>query len=119
MTTAEGRAAAIRAAEREREPAQRAAQVWTEREGAAVLRDVFGNPFRPLQAAPAWLAWNDRCVGRMARTIYEERRFGDLPILADALEEAECYDEDVLAHCRSGNVHCRGCWVVDAFLGRD
>ena len=54
----------------------------------------------------------------MARSIYEGRRFGDLPVLADALEEAGCHDEDILEHCRTGGEHVRGCWVVESLLGR-
>src|SRR5262249_22135190 len=38
--------------------------------------------------APAWLRWNDGCVLHLARTIAAERAFDQLPILADALEEA-------------------------------
>jgi hypothetical protein len=54
----------------------------------------------------------------MARAAYVERHFGDLPILADALEEAGCADAAILAHCRSGGAHVRGCWVVDLLTGR-
>jgi hypothetical protein len=43
------------------------------------------------------------------QAIYEERRFADLPILADALEEAGCDHADVLARCRSGGEHVIGC----------
>jgi hypothetical protein len=120
MTTTEGRAAAASAVVREREPAWRATHVWTEREGATLLRDVFGNPFRPVRAAPAWREWNGGCVAGMARDIYDGRHFGDLPILADALEEAGCADEQLLGHFRSGKevVHVPGCWGLDALLGR-
>jgi hypothetical protein len=54
----------------------------------------------------------------MARRIYDERAFHDLPILADALEEAGCTDAEILAHCRSSGEHVRGCWVVDLVLGK-
>ncbi len=82
-----------------------------------LLREVFGNPFRPLVLDPAWLAWNEGTVARTARVLYKERRFRDLPILADALEEAGCTDTDILDHCRAPREHVRGCWVVDALLG--
>jgi hypothetical protein len=85
---------------------------------AALLRCVFDNPFRPVTVAPAWLSWNGATVPKLAQAIYDERRFGDLPILADALEEASCDNSDVLAHCRSGGEHVRGCWVVDLLLGK-
>jgi hypothetical protein len=84
-----------------------------------LLRDVFRNPFQPMPSVnPAWLRWNDGNILRLAQAIYDERRFGDLPILADALEEASCTDQDFLAHCRSGGEHVRGCWVVDLLLGK-
>jgi hypothetical protein len=83
-----------------------------------LLRDVFGNPFRPSPLDPSWLAWNGGTVPRMAQAIYDDRRFSDLPILADALEEAGCSNPDILAHCRSEGPHVRGCWVVDLILGK-
>jgi hypothetical protein len=86
---------------------------------AALVRDVFGNPFRPVPVAPSWLAWHGGCAVTVARTIYQEGRFGDLPILADALEEAGCRDEALLAHCRDRRGHARGCWVIDALLGKE
>jgi peptidyl-prolyl cis-trans isomerase A (cyclophilin A) len=66
---------------------------------------------------PAWLAWNDGTVAKLARGIDADRRFEDLPILADALEEAGCTDPMVLTHCRSGRRHDQACWVVLLLLG--
>jgi hypothetical protein len=83
----------------------------------AILRDLFGNPFRPRRLEAAWLRWNDRAVPRLARALYDDGRFADLPILADALEEAGCDDADLVGHCRGGG-HVRGCWAVDLLLGR-
>jgi hypothetical protein len=84
----------------------------------ALLRDVWGNPFRPPpRVEPAWLTWQGGTVERLARSIYEERRFANLPVLADALEEAGCTDADILDHCRGLGPHVRGCWVVDLLLG--
>src|SRR5262249_514758 len=40
---------------------------------AATLREVFGNPFRPITISPAVLAWNDAVVVRLAQAAYEER----------------------------------------------
>ncbi|HEY7425078.1 MAG TPA: hypothetical protein VH682_12680 [Gemmataceae bacterium] len=54
----------------------------------------------------------------MSRLMYDSRDFTGLPILADALEEAGCTNQDILDHCRSGGEHVRGCWVVDALLGK-
>jgi hypothetical protein len=84
----------------------------------AVLRDIFGNPFRPVRVDPSWLRWNDGTVPRIAQRIYHEDRFEDLPILHDALLDAGCDDEELLAHCRTSDGHVRGCWVVDALLGK-
>jgi len=82
------------------------------------LRDIFGNPFRPATLDPAWLRWNDGAIPRIAQAIYDDRRFADLPVLADALEEAGCTSADILDHCRQGGEHVRGCWVVDLLLGK-
>jgi hypothetical protein len=85
----------------------------------AILRDVFGNPFQaPPTVDPSWLLWNDAVVPKMAQSIYEERAFERLPILADALEEAGCGNAGLLDHCRQPAGHVRGCWAVDALLGK-
>jgi hypothetical protein len=85
---------------------------------AALLRDIFGPlPFRPVAIDPRWLTWNYGTVPAVARRIYEERAFHDLPIVADALEDAGCTDADLRSHCRSCGPHVRGCWVVDLLLG--
>jgi hypothetical protein len=65
-----------------------------------------------------WLAWNDGTVRRIAQGIYEEGAFGRLPILADALLDAGCDDEELIAHCRQPGPHVRGCWAVDLILGK-
>ena len=79
------------------------------------LRDMFGNPFRPVGLDPAW---RTPTVTALAVGIYEQRAFDRMPILADALQEAGCENEDVLDHCRGDGPHARGCWVVDAILGK-
>jgi hypothetical protein len=58
-------------------------------------------------------------VVALAREIDADRAFDRLLVLADALEEAGCDAPDVLAHCRGPGPDARGCWVVDAVLGRD
>jgi hypothetical protein len=83
-----------------------------------LLRDIIGPlPFRPVSVCSSWLTWNGGTVAQMAQAIYDERRFGDLPFLADALEEAGCDDAEMLGHCRGAGAHVRGCWVVDSLLG--
>jgi hypothetical protein len=84
---------------------------------ADLLRDIFGNPFRPAAFSPAWRT--DTSVA-LARQMYDSRDFGAMPILADALQDAGCEDEYVLGHCRDRKqVHVRGCWVVDLVLGKE
>jgi hypothetical protein len=85
---------------------------------AALLRDLFGNPFVPARMDPAWLAWNDGTVVKLAAGLYDERAFDRLPILADALLDAGCQDAAILNHCRQGGPHVLGCHVVDLLTGR-
>jgi hypothetical protein len=68
--------------------------------------------------AQGWLAWNGGTILKVAQAIYDDRRFEDMPILADALEEAGCTNEGILSHCRGSGEHVRGCWVVDLILGK-
>jgi hypothetical protein len=105
------------------------AQDWAARSGehqyaADLVRDLF-NPFRPVPLDPAWLAWHDGLVIRLAQAAYQERHQpastldnARLAVLADALEEAGCTDPDILNHCRRSGVHVRGCWAVDLLLGK-
>lgn len=85
-----------------------------------LLRDIFGSlPFRPPpRLSRAVLAWNDGTVRKIAEGIYAERAFDRLPILADALLDAGCDNEELIAHCRSAGPHVRGCWVLDTILGK-
>jgi hypothetical protein len=85
------------------------------RDLAGIIRDVFGNPFRPVTFDPAWITSQ---VLKLAQSIYDERVYDRLPILGDALEAAGCDNADILSHCRELGTHVRGCWVVDAILGK-
>jgi hypothetical protein len=93
---------------------------------AALVRDIFGNPFRPSPTLPpAILAWNDRTILRLAQAIYDERQMPEgtfdtsrLAVLGDALLDAGCDDEELIRHCRSEGPHVRGCWAVDLILGK-
>jgi hypothetical protein len=92
---------------------------------AGLLRCILGNPFRPVRMNPAWLAWNDGCLLKLAEVAYDCR---DLPsgfldptrrsLLADALEDAGCASAALLDHLRDPDPHVRGCWVVDLLLGK-
>jgi hypothetical protein len=57
-------------------------------------------------------------VVTLGRLIDERRSFEQMAQLAQALEAAGCDDSDVLSHCRTHADHVRGCWVVDAVLGK-
>ena len=107
-------AGAVASAEMQVERAECVAQ-------AALLRDIFANPFRPPAAIEAaWLARNGGAVRKLAEGIYQERAFEKMPLLADALESAGCADVDILSHCREpGGVHVRGCYVLDLLLGKE
>jgi hypothetical protein len=102
---------------------------------AALLPEIFGNPFRPLppkRGKKKWeqmwrslLAWNDGTVVRLAQAAYDEGHLPEgtldnnrLAVLADALEEAGCTSEDILGHLRGPGPHVRGCWPVDLCLGK-
>jgi hypothetical protein len=116
------RTAALAGAQNAREAARRASEAAAD---ADLVREHFGNPFRLLNLSPNVLSWQDKTVFRLAQAAYENRILPAgilnntrLAILADALEEAGCTDEQILTHLRSGGDHYRGCFVVDALLGK-
>jgi hypothetical protein len=88
-----------------------------------LLRDVFGNPFRPATIAPTW---QTPTVVTLSQAAYDNRTLpagtldpARLAVLADALEEADCTDGDLLGHLRGPGPHVRGCWAVDLLLGKE
>jgi hypothetical protein len=83
---------------------------------SAMLRDIFGNPFRPVARQSVCMT---QTVTMLAQGIYESRDFSVMPILADALEDAGCDNPDILSHCRGPGPHVRGCWVIDLLLGKE
>lgn len=142
----------------------------TPREQADVVRDIVGNPYRPVtlpRQEPSFRQrmdygphaiglchWLTPTVVSLAQAAYDERgrkcgacggslpgrpswctspnalcggtgRIDDgtldpvrLAVLSDALEEAGCDDQGLLAHLRSPLPHYRGCWVLDLILGK-
>lgn len=84
-----------------------------------ILLDAIGDAPHSRHLVEHWQAWNDACVARVASRIYDERRFDDMPILHDALLDAGCDEEQILAHCREPLLHERGCWVLDFLMGRE
>jgi hypothetical protein len=83
-----------------------------------LARDVVGNPFRHVIVKRSWLKWGDGTILNLARSIYDERAFDRLAVLADALEDAGCDDAAILGHLRGPGPHVRGCWVLDWILGK-
>ncbi len=80
----------------------------------AVARDIFGRASAPVGDSPDWLT---PTAVSLARGIHEVGAYWRLPVLADAIEEAGCDDAELLAHCRGGGGHVKGCWAVDSVLG--
>jgi hypothetical protein len=104
---------------------RQAVRTWEEGEGLPlgearrrlypVYREVAG-PQTPVAFDPAW---RTSTAVSLARQMYDGREFSAMPILADALQDAGCENEDVLAHCRDPQpAHVRGCWVIDLVLGK-
>ena len=78
-------------------------------------RDVVG----PVPAAVCSPHWRTETAVLLARRMYASRDFAAMPILADALQDAGCDSDALLAHCRDAQqVHVRGCWAVDLVLGK-
>ncbi|MCE9568116.1 MAG: hypothetical protein K8U57_39440 [Planctomycetes bacterium] len=83
----------------------------------AVFLCIFGNPFRPAAFSPEW---RTTTVVALAQRMYESRDFSAMPILADALQDAGCDNDDILNHFRDPNApHVRGCWALDLVLGKE
>jgi hypothetical protein len=62
--------------------------------------------------------WTTADVMGIAAGIRDERAFDQLPILADALEDAGCVIQEWLDHLRWIRTHDRTCWIVDLLLSR-
>jgi hypothetical protein len=89
---------------------------------AAIVRDLLGNPFRPVPFDPDWIT---RTVRSLAQAAYEERVLpaghldpARLAVLAGALEDGGCTDAAILRHLRGTGPHVRGCRVLDLLLSR-
>jgi hypothetical protein len=73
-------------------------------DGTSLLGDVV--------VSPAWLTENNAVVRKLAEGILLARSFGDLPILADALDDAGCRNGAMLRHLWAPIEHTRDCWVL-------
>ena len=77
-----------------------------------LIREILPPLGRQPRIDPAWRRWNNYVIARLAWTIHRDGCFDELPVLADALEEAGCRDERLLSHCRQSGGHVPGCWAV-------
>ena len=97
---------------------------------AALLREIFGNPFRPIRTkvgreyltdedwkeVEQWQKWLTTNVLGIAQGQYENG-FDAMIILREALLDAGCDNEQILSHCLEP-IHVKGCWLVDCLLGK-
>jgi hypothetical protein len=103
-------------------------QRWSDAERAekkaqlTLLREVWGDPFRPVTASLGPLS---REVARLAQAGYDDcgSAGGELDrhrlaVLADALEETGCAEGAILDHLLGPGPHVRGCWAIDLILGK-
>jgi len=99
---------------------------WLRVTASRVMKLLAASPSRPVSTKPEVFvpasvlirSWLTSTVLALANGIYEEKAFDRMPILADALQDAGCDNEEILNHCRGESVHVRGCWVVDSLTGR-
>jgi hypothetical protein len=91
------------------------AEVVEKRGQCSLIRDIFGNPFRPVALNPSWLT---STVLAIANGIHNDKAFDRMPILADALQDTGCDNEEILNHFRGPVPHTRGCFVIDLLTGR-
>jgi hypothetical protein len=90
-----------------------------------IVRELFERPFRPTasrrekQQRRKWLDTSAGAARKLAEAIYADWQFADAPVLADALEEAGCTDESIVAHLRAPEPHVHGCWAIDLILGKE
>jgi hypothetical protein len=80
-----------------------------------LLGDIFGNPFRPVTLDRSWLT---PTVNALAQSIYDDRAFDQLPLVADELDKSGCDNREILGHCRGPGSHVRGCWALDLVSGK-
>jgi hypothetical protein len=88
------------------------------------LHELCGNVCRPAEAID--VAWLSRDVVGLARQIDQERDFGLMPMLNDALLDAGFNSRTILRHCRGLKEHADepiqhapGCWLIDSILDRE
>lgn len=88
---------------------------WLEKFGTEMLRALVVTA-GTWAYDPAWVAFNNRTVELLAKSIRRTREHGNAPILADALEEAGCANPELLQRCRNAKPDARSNWVVDLLV---
>ena len=81
-----------------------------------LLRELLG-PF-PLDRPRTSSSDLSETARLLARSIYADRAYSRLAILADAVEEGGCRDAELIAHLRGPGPHVRGCWALDLVLDK-
>jgi hypothetical protein len=96
----------------DREPGTRARRMEYGAVADGVVRQQIltvrcvGGPAVPVAFEPAW---RTEAVVALARGMDAADDFRPIPVLADALEDAGCDDDEVVTHCRCDGPHVRGC----------
>lgn len=81
--------------------------------------DTDGRPLGEVSFDPGWLRWNGGTAALIAEGIRKFRTYVELPVLADALEEAGCKEGKLLRHLRERVAHSRRCWALRFVLALD
>jgi hypothetical protein len=96
-------------------PSRKVQRATEEAAQADILRELLA----PVAVCRLTLDCLTTTATTLAHSIYTNRCFEQLPILADALEDAGCTNTDILTHCRGRGPHVPGCWVIDLILGKE
>jgi hypothetical protein len=101
------------------EAQQRVREISYQNPGYHQRAQDFVDELRSKASKTPLVEWCTETAVSLARQMCESRDFTLMPILADALEDAGCDNENILAHCRGSGPHVRGCWVIELLLRRE
>jgi hypothetical protein len=86
------------------------------------IKRALADPEWHRAVASLWVPdpqWQTAEVVALARGIATDRSFDLLPVLADALQDAGCDDEQILGHCRRAGPAQMDSWVIYLLLGNE